>query len=176
MVIHDLHSVSVSFPPHKAYPPLIVDTDAVLTLTVAHKRLKPVFRWHSQIVQVLGIVQDHQLGLGTPLNISGKFLASLAVSNSPGFGVPVTLDHPDTLVRCTNSVKRYYFSVFSERSRDEHNKLCIAYGSAPPGRVEQVNEYNGLQFLLRPPRLSRSLSISRCAYCACFSVSMTTEY
>ena len=102
------NSVSVSFPPHKAYPLLIVDTDTVLTLAVARERLQPVFRRYPQIVQVPGIVQDHQLGLGTALDIGGKSLASFAVGNSPGFGVPVTLDHANTLVCRTNCVKRYY--------------------------------------------------------------------
>ena len=37
VIVDDLHLVSVAIPPNETYPPLIIDPDAVLTLTLTSK-------------------------------------------------------------------------------------------------------------------------------------------
>jgi hypothetical protein len=44
--------------PSKTYPPLIVNADAVLSLAVAGKLLKPIARRHLQVIQMLSTIQD----------------------------------------------------------------------------------------------------------------------
>jgi hypothetical protein len=42
VIVDDLRAVSVALPPHETEPPLIVDSDAMLTLTVAVELLQAV--------------------------------------------------------------------------------------------------------------------------------------
>jgi hypothetical protein len=44
MVIDDLNSFCPAVVPHEANPPLVVDSDRILTLAVALERFKPVTR------------------------------------------------------------------------------------------------------------------------------------
>jgi hypothetical protein len=50
MIVDNLHLVSVAVFPEEAYPPLVVDTDAVLTASIAVKSLQSV-PWESKIAQ-----------------------------------------------------------------------------------------------------------------------------
>ena len=93
MVIHDLYLMGISLLPEKADPPPVVDADAMLAFPVSGKRLQTVPWGHPQIVQALGVVQDHQFGLGTALDVNGELPASFSVGNRFGIGVFVTLDH-----------------------------------------------------------------------------------
>jgi hypothetical protein len=47
VIINDLDIVSVAVSPHETHPPLIIDTDAVLALTVAAKLLQPIAWWNA---------------------------------------------------------------------------------------------------------------------------------
>lgn len=47
--------------PSETDPILVVDPDAVLTLTIPSKRLETVPWWYSQIVQYLGLVESIEL-------------------------------------------------------------------------------------------------------------------
>src|SRR5258708_12116046 len=49
MVIDNLHVVSISVPPHKTYPKLIVDSDAVLSDALPAKRLQVIPRRHLHV-------------------------------------------------------------------------------------------------------------------------------
>jgi hypothetical protein len=52
MIVDDLYVVSVSFFPHKANPPLVIDTNAVLPFAVSLERMKSVAARRAQIHQV----------------------------------------------------------------------------------------------------------------------------
>jgi hypothetical protein len=49
MVVRDLDVRRAFRRPNKAYPELVIDTDRVLTLAIARKRLKPVARRRPQV-------------------------------------------------------------------------------------------------------------------------------
>jgi len=51
VIIYDLHVIGVAVAPRKAYPPLIVDADAVLALAVAPEGFQPIAGWHTQRFQ-----------------------------------------------------------------------------------------------------------------------------
>ena len=51
MIIHDLNLVSVAFAPAEAYPPLFIDSNAVLTFAAASQGFEPIARRHRQMLQ-----------------------------------------------------------------------------------------------------------------------------
>jgi hypothetical protein len=58
MIIHDLYVIGITIDPFKAYPPLIVDPNAVLPCPVAAELLQPVGWWNAEIVQCEGIILE----------------------------------------------------------------------------------------------------------------------
>jgi hypothetical protein len=68
VIINDLDVEGVSLTPHKTNAPPVVNTDAVLTLTVAFQGLKPVPQGHHQILQPPGAMEVEKLSTGDPFN------------------------------------------------------------------------------------------------------------
>ena len=68
MIVNDLRIVGVAAFVAGAKPPLVVDTNAVKTGTVALERFEPVAGRHAEEVQRGGGVELGQLALGDPLN------------------------------------------------------------------------------------------------------------
>lgn len=64
MVIDYLNLFRVAFIPHEAKPPLIVDTDAVLSLAVAFQCFKSIATQSGQVLQRCRGVQYFQTPLG----------------------------------------------------------------------------------------------------------------
>lgn len=56
MVVHDLNVPRGAFSPLEAYPPSIIDADAVLPVTVAEQRFEAIPRRDSQVLGSLGRV------------------------------------------------------------------------------------------------------------------------
>jgi len=63
MIIDNLYVVRAIIPPLKADPPLLVDSDAVLSLTIALQDLKAVARQRRQIAQGSRTVKNLQATL-----------------------------------------------------------------------------------------------------------------
>lgn len=70
MIIDQFDLVSIACAPHETHPPLIIDADAVLALTVISKRLQPIPRGHGQGfelgrgIKLQEFPQCHPLGVG----------------------------------------------------------------------------------------------------------------
>jgi hypothetical protein len=58
MVIDDFNVKSIALLPAKAYSPLIVYSDAVLTFPVARELLQAVSRWYSQVIESFSRIQQ----------------------------------------------------------------------------------------------------------------------
>src|SRR5882724_3689533 len=69
VIVHDRHIPRRSLAPFKAYPPLIVDTDAVLSTPVAMQSFEPIARRHPQIVELFGRIHSKEPGSCTALNL-----------------------------------------------------------------------------------------------------------
>src|SRR5436305_13226959 len=69
VIVHDFDIPRCSLAPFKAYPPLIVNTDAVLPAAIAMQRFKPIAGRNPQIFQILGRVHRKQLGSRTALHL-----------------------------------------------------------------------------------------------------------
>jgi hypothetical protein len=61
MIVHNLHVVGVAFVPDKANPPLVVDSNAVLSLPITFQRLQAISRRGSQVTEFNGRIQLAQL-------------------------------------------------------------------------------------------------------------------
>jgi hypothetical protein len=57
MVVRDLDPECIAITPHKTYPPLIVNADAVLPFPIAYQGLETVPGWGGQIAQIRCCVQ-----------------------------------------------------------------------------------------------------------------------
>ena len=93
MVVHYLAFVGVAVVPSETDPVLIVDPDAVLTASVATEFFQAASWWHSQIVQILCIVEYHQLSLRLPLYVTGELPDGPSFCYRLGIPVSVALDH-----------------------------------------------------------------------------------
>jgi hypothetical protein len=69
VIVDDLYIVRVAVPPVKAYPPLIVHADAVLSSTVAGESFQTVPWRKTKILQRLRRVQHDQFALSQALHV-----------------------------------------------------------------------------------------------------------
>ena len=69
MVVHHFDFVSVARLPDEADPPLVIDTDTVLTSPLPLKSLQPVARRQSQILQSSRCIQLAKPVLRSPQDI-----------------------------------------------------------------------------------------------------------
>lgn len=61
MIIHDLNIVCITLRPGKADPPLIIDTNTVLSPPITLQCLEPISRWDPQITERKGALENQQL-------------------------------------------------------------------------------------------------------------------
>jgi len=84
VIVHDFNVVGVPFPPSKAETPLVVDPNAVLSLSVAMQGFQAVSRRRHQVSQFRGAVQLPELPARDMLD-GLKAPAQLSMVKSPGF-------------------------------------------------------------------------------------------
>lgn len=72
MVIANLDIVGIAINEAETYPPLIVDGDRVLALSISFKRVEPVTRRHLQIVQARGQIHILQFASSPLCNVGRK--------------------------------------------------------------------------------------------------------
>ena len=68
MIVDDVNLFSAALAPYEANPPLIVDSDRVLSLAVALKRFEPIAWRLTQIVQCADAIEQQQLTTSLPFN------------------------------------------------------------------------------------------------------------
>jgi len=93
MIICNLNTIGTSVNPDKAHPPLIIDPNAVLSLTVALEGFQTIGRRNAQVRQVSGIIEHSQLASGDFLDIA--WYAARYLTFPYLFSLPVaeSLDH-----------------------------------------------------------------------------------
>jgi hypothetical protein len=72
MIVDDLDFPGFAIAPNETDPPLIVDTNTDLTLTVAVQRFQTVAGWRAQVVKLLRCVDCKKLRTSAPLNLRGQ--------------------------------------------------------------------------------------------------------
>lgn len=107
MIVHYLDLIGVAVVPDKANAPLVVDADAVLTVAATRKSLKAITGRDSQVIQVRSVMEHHQLGLGTTLDMLREPADATAFGNRLGITVVVTPDHLLSVAYHAISVNHY---------------------------------------------------------------------
>jgi hypothetical protein len=100
VIIDDLYLVSVALSPLETDAPLIVDSDAVLTLTVTVQFLQAIAGRDTQVLQRLRVVQHYELATGGVLDTL-KAWTALAVEERFRVFAPERLYHKWNLLRPT---------------------------------------------------------------------------
>jgi hypothetical protein len=67
MVVHNLDITGIALSPHKTNPPLIVNSNAVLPLSISTQGFQAVSWWNAEIIQRFRPMEQQQLSSGDPL-------------------------------------------------------------------------------------------------------------
>ena len=103
--IHDLYVKSIPIPPQEADTVLIVDANAVLSRAVSAQCLQMITRWHPQIIELDGRIQDGEFLESSSVQISGQ-VTRLARPPEPfRLPVPETRQHDFILTPYDTTVK-----------------------------------------------------------------------
>src|SRR5271165_2450522 len=86
VVVDDFDMIWTSWCPYEADAPLLVDADAVLAGAIALQGLEPVVRWHREVGQHLGVIEQPQFAQCGLLNVVRQSPAELATPDK--FGLP----------------------------------------------------------------------------------------
>ena len=93
MVIDNFNVKSIALLPTKTYSPLIVYSDTVLTFPVAPELLQLVSRWHSQVIESFGSIQQEELSKRRSTNVLREFGYRLPQKNLFGLFASKRLYH-----------------------------------------------------------------------------------
>ena len=97
MIVYDLNIDRITIFPFEAYPPLLVDTDAELSLSCSRKCLKPICRGHFQIIQVRTSIKHSQLPKRYLLNVTWKLPGELTGEYFLGLFIFEAPNHSDRI-------------------------------------------------------------------------------
>jgi len=106
MVVGHLDVVGVAVDEAEANPPLVVDCDRVLSLSVGAEFVEPVARRNPEIVEAIRQVDVLELSPGSPENLRRQ--SPRPTRREKGLRVPIRegLDHPPTVIRHVTRVKQ----------------------------------------------------------------------
>jgi len=106
MVVAKLNIVRVSFLPAKAYAPLVVHADTMLTFPIASQCFQAIARRDTQEVEARGAVDQIQLTLRSYRHVARHSLDELPREKRGSSLVGKRLDHEDSVLHCASYVKR----------------------------------------------------------------------
>ena len=95
MIVDDFDMGRSSLIPYKADPPLIIDPNRMLSLTVGSKCFEPVARWHPKIAEHPGLIQETKLSQRDVLDVCRQSSASAAGPDQFRFGIGEALNHEE---------------------------------------------------------------------------------
>jgi hypothetical protein len=93
VVVGYLHVLSIALRPPEADSPLVVDSDAVLALSIPSQSLKAIAWRDSKILECVGAIENGQLSLRLPLKRRREFPGDLTPKDFLRFRVPEAPDH-----------------------------------------------------------------------------------
>jgi len=107
VVVNNLNIESVIVSPDKTDPPLIIDTNTMLTLAISVERLQPVSRRSYEVPQFRRTVDLAEFSPRDKLH-GGESLATNAMVKPLRLLTAKRLDHTRILYRLTFNVKQWY--------------------------------------------------------------------
>jgi hypothetical protein len=94
VVVGYLYVLSIAFRPPEANSPLVVDSDAVLTLTIPSEPFKAIAGRDSKIPERLGAIEDDQLPQSLALKRRGELPGNFTAEDSLCLPVSEAPNHP----------------------------------------------------------------------------------
>jgi hypothetical protein len=93
MIICDLDIIGVSVDEAEAYPPLVIDGNRVLTLSIPPQPVQTVARGNSQVIEAGSIIDVLQASRGSFPQVARQPLGPAIHVQRLGMFVPKCLDH-----------------------------------------------------------------------------------
>jgi hypothetical protein len=93
MIVYDLDIVGISVAPTKADPPLVIDPNAVLSLSITGQPLQPIAGRSAQVIKAAGIVNLHQLTVCCFDDVIRDAFDEAPLPRSFRGSIPKRLDH-----------------------------------------------------------------------------------
>lgn len=93
MVIRNLYRIGVPIVLLEAYPPLIIDPNAVLAPAAPLEFLQSVSGWEPEVLQRFRGVQHKKLSQRSPVNLIRQPRGPLTPEETLRFGISKPLDH-----------------------------------------------------------------------------------
>jgi len=93
MVVGNLYRIGVPIVPLEAYPPLIIDPNAVLAPAATLEFLQSVPGWEPQVPQCVRGVQHKKPSQRSPVNLIRQPPGSLTPEETLRLGISKPLDH-----------------------------------------------------------------------------------
>jgi len=93
MVVHNLYVVCIPGAPAKTDSPLLVDADAVLTLSIPLEFLQAIARRYPEVIEDRRCIKHSKLPEGGSLDCGTQFLDGLSPEEPFGVTVAEALDH-----------------------------------------------------------------------------------
>ncbi len=93
MIINYLHIVSVIFLPIKTNSPLVVNSDAVLSRTIADEFFQAVSGRNAQVVDCFGIIYHSQFSQSDLLNVLHQFARAREIVDFLGLRIFERFNH-----------------------------------------------------------------------------------
>lgn len=97
MVVNDFYTLRMALSPFEADSPLVIYTDAVLSLSPACKTLQSIRRRHTQVLYIRTAIQHPQLSERDVLYVLWEPAGVLAVEDLLGLFIPKTPYHGDSI-------------------------------------------------------------------------------
>jgi hypothetical protein len=116
VVIADFNVIGISIVETKANPPLVVNRDGVLTLSVTRKDMQSVTRGHLQVLQTDGKVQILEFARGALLDIRWQAFRLTRRIKGLRFAICEALDHSWKLACHVTRVNGYRVECSSSSS------------------------------------------------------------
>ena len=111
VVINNFDAGNVTVCPCETYPPLVVDPDTVLALSVAFKQFQAVTWCRLQKLKRRSSINSSKLPVGCLLNIMGQLSGKLAIKYLLSFFAPETFYHKYMLTNSVSIGKPNYRSL-----------------------------------------------------------------
>ena len=111
MVVGDLHVQGIAVFPAEAYPPPIVDPDAVLALPIPGQLFKAIPGRNSQIGQSIGGVKHEELLQSRAVDVLWELSRAFTLEDPFGLWVFEAPNHVTIIMRRVNNVKRYVLNT-----------------------------------------------------------------
>jgi hypothetical protein len=93
MIVDDFDLVALTFVPHEADAPLVVDSDAVPARALSPQKFQTIRGRDPQVLEALGRVEHPQLPAGKRLNLIRQPARNVTVPDALGFLVREASDH-----------------------------------------------------------------------------------